>query len=243
MTPTEETLMAYVDGELDANTRAAVDVALARDPALVRRVESARRLRATLSRGFDPALAEAVPERLLAAARGEPTNVRPLPERRGALRAGAWSWPQWGAIAASLVLGLVLGPRLVKHPATITSLDGRLVAGGALAAALDTQLVNAQTGREAASIGLSFRAGTGEFCRTFDLRGAESLTGVACRRGGRWQIDAVMPADGDRRGAVRTAGSALTPALATVVEAMIAGDALDANEEAAARARGWVPAR
>lgn len=231
MTPSDETLMAYVDGELDAAARAAVDAAIARDPGLAERVEAARRLRAALSRSFDPVLAEPVPDRLLRAT------------RRSAPRAGAWSWPQWGAIAASLALGIVLGPRLLQAPAPITSSEGRLVAGGALATALDTQLVATQQGGEATLIGLSFRAGTGEYCRSFDLRGAESLAGLACRRDGRWQIDAVTSAGGAHGGEVHTAGSGLPPALAALVGARIAGDALDANEEAAARARGWAAAQ
>lgn len=238
MTPSDETLMAYVDGELDTTARSEFEAALARDPALAQRVEAARRLRTTLSRAFDPVLAEPVPERLVAAAHGRPApaNVQPLPAPRAArpifpaARAAGWSWPQWGALAASLVLGLLLGPRLLSRPGTITTQDGRLVAAGSLAAALDTQLASTQTGSEPAHIGVSFRSGSGEYCRTFDLRGGEALAGLACRRGGRWQVDAVMTAGGERSGDY-TSASGLPPALAALVGERIAGDALDANEE------------
>lgn len=237
MTLSDETLMAYVDGELDPAARSEVEAAIARDPALAQRIEAARRLRASLSRTYDPVLAEPVPERLVAAAQGR--AARPASR---ATRPAGWSWPQWGALAASLVLGLVLGPRLLSRPAAITTQDGRLVAGGALAAALESQLVSKQTGSEPARIGLSFLTGSGEYCRTFDLRGEEALAGLACRRGESWQVEAVIPAGGERSGDY-TAASGLPPALAALVAERIAGDALDAGEEAEARARAWAMPR
>ena len=46
MTFSEETLIAYADGELDAATRAALEAALASDPQLAQRIERHRALRA-----------------------------------------------------------------------------------------------------------------------------------------------------------------------------------------------------
>jgi anti-sigma factor RsiW len=73
--PSEEDLVAYLDGELDASVRAEVEAwldgdAAARDHASGL-TESARLLRAA----FDPVLHEPIPERLLAAARGETAPV------------------------------------------------------------------------------------------------------------------------------------------------------------------------
>ena len=69
--PSDEVLIAYLDGELDAGARAEVEAWLEQDAAMRERaaglVESAQLLRAA----FDPVLHEPVPERLLAAARGE----------------------------------------------------------------------------------------------------------------------------------------------------------------------------
>ncbi|WP_291194732.1 NepR family anti-sigma factor [Frateuria sp.] len=62
----DDTLQAYVDGELDASTAARVDAALAQDDALARRVRQAREVRAQLRAAFDPVLEEPVPDRLSA---------------------------------------------------------------------------------------------------------------------------------------------------------------------------------
>src|ERR1700727_2538141 len=70
MNLTEELLMAYADGEADAQTRAAIEAAMAHDSAIRERVEAHRRLRATLAGAFGSAMREAAPERLVAAARG-----------------------------------------------------------------------------------------------------------------------------------------------------------------------------
>src|SRR5579859_449852 len=114
----DEILMAYADGELDAATRAAVEAAAAADPQLAQRIAQHRSLRASLRAAFDPVLTEPVPERLLAAARGaggahRTDNVVALAARRQA----RWSWPQWSAVAASLLVGVLLGPWLLRSAA------------------------------------------------------------------------------------------------------------------------------
>src|SRR4051812_1019476 len=67
----EDLLVAYVDGELDERQRGEVETWLAADAALRDRVarlgESASLIRAA----FDETLREPLPERLIAAARGE----------------------------------------------------------------------------------------------------------------------------------------------------------------------------
>jgi anti-sigma factor RsiW len=105
--PSEEDLVAYLDGELDASVRAEVEAwldgdAAARDHASGL-TESARLLRAA----FDPVLHEPIPERLLAAARGE---TAPVVVDFGAARRkrlGGQSWVQWAAAAG--VAGLLIG--------------------------------------------------------------------------------------------------------------------------------------
>ena len=90
----DQTLMAYADDELDAATRAQVEAALARDPALAARVEEHRALRAELNAAFDPVLDEPVPDRLLAAVkppvRGDsaPIDLASVRQRRAAKTAG-----------------------------------------------------------------------------------------------------------------------------------------------------------
>lgn len=227
MTIPDERLMAYVDGELDAEARAEVVAALATDPALAARVAAAVQLRARLSAAFGPTLTEPVTDRLIEAVRPAVT---------------AWSWPHWGALAASLAIGLVLGPLLLSPPSSITMRAGQLVAQGPLAAALDSQLASDQSGSEDSFIGISFRAVTGEYCRTFNLRGGDALAGLACRRDDGWRIEAVVPAEHTGGGSTRTAGSGLPPEIAARVEARITGEPLDAAQETAAMEHGWATA-
>lgn len=103
--PNDETLIAYLDGELDPSIRAEVEAWLEKDAALrdhaAGLTESARRLRAA----FDPVLHEPVPQRLLAAARGETGSVVDIAAARK--KRGGRSWVQWAAAAG--VAGLLIG--------------------------------------------------------------------------------------------------------------------------------------
>lgn len=247
MTFSEETLSAYADGELDAATRAALEAALATDPQLAQRVARHRALRARVRDAFTPVLAEPVPERLLASVRGAAPaqrtgNVVPL-ERRPRAR---WSWPQWGAMAASLIVGVLLGPLLLRPSAPQAPLEtsgGRVLASGALASALSQQLASAQPAGAPVAIGVSFRARSGGYCRTFVLHEAQALAGLACRFGTAWQVVTLAQSEtpGAAGGGYRQAGSALPPAVARTLDELIAGEPLDAAAEAAARERGWTP--
>jgi hypothetical protein len=250
MTFSEDTLMAYADGELDAATRAALEAAAASDPQLAARIARHRALRGRLEAAFAPVLTEPVPERLLASARhtapAQATSnvVRLEPRARP-----RWSWPEWSALAASLVLGALLGPLLLGPPAGNAPVDtrgGRMLASGVLAQALSEQLASAQPPGAPVEIGVSFRGKDGGYCRTFVLRETQSLAGLACRDGPAWQVVTLARSEppGTPGGTYRQAASALPPAVAGTLDELIAGEPLDATGEAAARARGWIsPAR
>jgi hypothetical protein len=247
MTFSEETLSAYADGEVDAATRAALEAALATDPQLAQRVAHHRALRARVRDAFTPVLEEPVPERLLATVRGagpgqRTGNVVPLRRQPRA----RWTWPQWGAMAASLVVGVLLGPLLLRPSAPQAPLEtsgGRVLASGVLSRALSQQLSSARQPGAPVAIGVSFRARSGGYCRTFVLHESQSLAGLACREGPAWQVVALArseaPAAGS--GGYRQAGSALPPAVARTLDELIAGEPLDAAAETAARAAGWNP--
>jgi hypothetical protein len=242
---TDDTVMAYADGELDAATRAALEAVMATDRELAQRVARQQALRARLRAAFDPVLAEPVPQRLLETARSTPApphtdNVIPLKRRPAPPR---WSWPQWSAIAASLVLGALLGPLLLRTPSgtPFVTRDGQVLASGALARALSEQLAGTQSAQAPVRIGVSFRARSGLYCRTFVLHERDALAGLACRDQQAWRLEALArnapaPASGAE---YRPAASALPPALARTVDELIAGEPLDAAAESAARARAW----
>ncbi|HEX3398609.1 MAG TPA: zf-HC2 domain-containing protein, partial [Steroidobacteraceae bacterium] len=71
MTISDEMLMAYADGELDAPTRARIEAAMKEDPEIAKRVAQHRALREAMQGAFAAVLREPVPERLIAAARGQ----------------------------------------------------------------------------------------------------------------------------------------------------------------------------
>jgi negative regulator of sigma E activity len=250
MTFSDEVLMAYADGELDAGTREQVQDAINKDPEIARRVASHQALRDALRSGFDPVLGERVPDRLIAAARSRAperaaapapveSKVVPLFRNRAAVR----PWPKWAALAASFVLGalaLQFGTGLRK-PASIAERNGQLLASGALEQALSNQLAGSQTGAAPVQIGVSFLSRTGHYCRSFQLREATSMGGLACNEGGNWKLEVLArgeagPANNPE---YRLAGSTLPPAVIQAVNDNIVGDPLDAKSETSARDHQW----
>ena len=247
MTFSEETLMAYADNELDAQTRSAVEAAMASDPEVARRVAKHKALRGKLRVAFDNVLEEPTPQRLVDAARGVPSvrregNVIPLRRKSQSRKA----WPQWAAIAASLAVGVLIGRAWLQHagPAgvPVTSRDGQLIANGVLARALSDQLAS-QTEPTPVSIGLSFKSHSGDYCRTFTLHEPTALAGLACREHDDWhvQVLAEAAAQAERSGTMRQAASPTPKMVLQAVEDNISGDLLDAHGEAAARDKNWSP--
>jgi hypothetical protein len=244
MTFSDETLMAYADDELDAQTRAAVEAAMAADPEIARRVAQHKDLRGKLRLAFDKVLDEPVPDRLVATARSLPAvrregNVIPLRRKS----APAWSWPQWGSIAASLVIGVIVGQLVMRSSGVgpVTARNGQLLASGALAHALSGQLAGDQPQAALVQIGVSFRAKSGGFCRTFVLHDASALAGMACRDKDAWRVQVLAQSEkqaGSTDG-YRQASSAMPKSVLQAVDDQIEGEPLDAQGEAAARSKDW----
>ena len=251
MTISDETLMAYADGELDAATRASVEAAMLEDPEMAKRVARHRALREAMQGAFSGVLKEPVPERLIAAARGQNTAPKGavVDLAREAARRKTFPGPQrWqpAALAASLVLGLGLG-FLAWHGSGALiqpTSGGGLVAKAALAEALSTQLSDDRSPARIAMAGLSFRSKSGDYCRTFSLTGADASSGLACREGNDWKIKALAasPSAATNSANFRTAASEDSPAIRAAVEASIEGEPLDHAGEIAARQAGWAKA-
>ncbi|UZW53657.1 anti-sigma factor [Sphingobium sp. JS3065] len=224
----EAMLIAWVDGELDEVTRRRVDRAVAEDSALAERLNMHIRLRQRLSGHYAPVEAEPVPagmQALLAESAKVAPMVRPAPRWR--------SWGAGGAIAASLLLGLGIGHWSGGPGGPIAVENGVMVAQGALATALDTQLASAQEGLPV-RIGLSFQRRGGGWCRSFE---GQAVSGVACREGEGWQVQQLVPGTG-RETDYRQASSGDARIMATV-DALMDGVPLDAAQEKAAKEQGW----
>jgi hypothetical protein len=230
MTYSDDTLMAYADGELDPAERAAIEQAMRTDPAIAAAVERHRALRADVAAAFAGILDEPVPARLQ-----PPAPVVSLAVERDKRR--RWSWPEWGALAATLVVGVLAGRMIPGGGPAIAGNGNQVVAQGELAAALDRQVGGKAEG--AVKVGVSFAARDGAYCRGFVMGAA---AGLACREGGQWKIPVLAEAEKEAAGGYRQAGSALPPAVLDAIDARIADKPLDAAGEEAARARGWQPA-
>lgn len=239
---TDESLMAFVDAELDATQRADVTRALASDPALQARVAALQAQRQRVAAAFAAVLDEPMPDRLVGllanAPSAPPATVMNLAEARSAraqprLMPG---WAQWGGMAASVVLGVLLGMQFAGRDgdAPLDVREGRLVAGGPIEHALSTQL--ASTSGSKVAVQLSFVDRAGAYCRTFSTA---AVAGLACRRGGEWAVQNLAAAEGTAEGAMRQASTSLPRAVLDAVDQRIAGDALDAERERQARDQGW----
>lgn len=232
MTFDSTTIAAYVDGELDDIAARRVARAAEADPVLAAEIARYRALKLELTSHFAPVLDEPVPEKLLALLTAEPKVDTSLAARREKKRA-RFEPVHWGALAASLALGLTIGLRPWTVPADVAEVDGTLVAAGTLAETLDTRLAANQAADATVRIGLSFRDRDGRFCRSFE---SASLDGIGCREGDRWKLERTM--GGTARGTYRQASAGRL--MADAAE-MMAGEPLDAAGERAARAAQWKP--
>lgn len=239
----EAMLFAYVDGELDAAQRARVEAAVAGDPRLAAMLARQKQLKSRLRMEFDPVLDEPVPGRLLRAAQAPASatvvDLHAARESRAPRAAPRWALREWGAVAATLALGLLVGlnlPRGTGDASLVAGADG-MVAGGALATALSERPAGAIPGA-GARIGFSIRADNGEMCRSFALE--SGAAGLACRRAGRWAIDVLAAGDsGAEEGTFRQAGSELPAALRVAIEQRITGEPLSEDQELEQIGRQW----
>ncbi|UDF05015.1 anti-sigma factor [Asticcacaulis sp. AND118] len=230
----DETLIAYVDGELDEAARAAFEVRAAADPALAARIDAHWGLKARLGAAFGPIVDEAVPENLRALLPPAPTaeardNVRAFTPRPAPKTAPAKSLHlQIAALAACFVAGIGLTLFFPAREGDFRTEDGAIVAQGELARSLSHQLAS-DTGKT--TIGLTFADQSGAICRTFTTGGNE---GLACRQNGNWRIEALTGKGA--QGEFRQAGSSL---ILQAVDARLSGDVFDAEAERKARDSGW----
>jgi hypothetical protein len=257
VTISDEILMAYADGELDAAAREAVESAMREDPQIAASVARHRALRLQVQAAYAAELSEEVPPRLLTAAKGAREKGALDTEGRvvslqDAVRASPGSgvarrrrWRTMGSLAAGVVAGVAAGFLIWGRAGSpfVRDAGGELLARGQLAQALTSQLVAEQSSRSGVLIGLSFLARSGDYCRTFALSAAVPQSGLACRHGEGWQVQALIRGSGATGGSseYRTAGSSMPAAILSLVQGQIAGEPLDPAGERAARQRGWSP--
>lgn len=231
MTYDRLTIAAYVDGELNLVAAKRIENALSSDPELAKAIEQERILRASLARHFDPVLDERVPDQLAALLS---SNVESLNDHQSA-RTARWLRPspvRWAAMAASLMVGVMIGSAALNRDAGyVRDQGGQIVASGELANALNTQLASTQGSNPVIRIGTSFAAKDGGYCRTFE---SAAIDGIACTDGNEWKLRQTLSGDAAPEYRQASAG-----ALADAAAAMMSDEPLDAAGEAAAVKSGW----
>lgn len=196
------TLMRYADGELDAETSAAIERAMPEDEALVARIAAFDESRRQAKAAFAPLLDEPVPEALTASVRAlidkQNVNAAPVadakiidfPNRAQQPPARRWVLPLAASLAAAL-LGSFAGYRLAGSPA-----EDSLSLAGVLGPQLDATLLSIASGEQVALDNgalraiATFRDAGGSLCREFELdrAGGGTIVSVACRQDGAWRL-------------------------------------------------------
>ena len=248
MSFSDETLMAYADGELDEHTRRVVEQAMRHDPAIAERIRKHKALRQNVFDAFARTLDEVVPQRLHAAARSGKVvhldSVRQVrtPPPLPMVEKPKWSWPEWGALAATLVVGVLagvagsLGVGRDEQLAVFDNRAGALTAKGTLAKALSQQLAGSGARDQDIKVGISFLSKEGSYCRSFML---PTTAGLACRSGSSWEIPVLTNGPMGANTEYRQASSALPAAVLDAIDARIEGKPLDAAAERIAHRQGW----
>lgn len=242
----DEILMAYADGELDAETARSVEAAAATDPEIAQRIALFSRTgdllgaagRARPLETLPDSLVERVRQTLDDARSGGDAKVLPFPARTA-------SQPQedflrYGLAASiALAVGLAAGYLLPR--------GGGEAPGGALVAALEAPAVTQALAalpsgqRQVVSGGeieiiATFTNTDAELCREFEYghSGATGLVSVACLSGDQWQTRfAVVGSVTDSTGYVPASS---LDALDAYLTAIGADAPMSADEEAAALA-------
>jgi len=224
----DEMLMAFADGELDAATAEDVARAVESDADLARRLESFEHTRIDAKRAFADVIEAPVPKRLIVAASARRQRAV-IPSR----------WLTWGFGGLSAALAAALGVVLLTPPAARGPASP--FAGSDVAAALDT----AASGDTVALARGDTLEVTGTYtvpgatCRVFRLAGeaaASHWLAAACRHDGAWQVEIAVAEAGD--GFVPASDGAVA-SLDAYLDSLGAGASLGAAEEAELIDRRW----
>ncbi|HZT86795.1 MAG TPA: hypothetical protein VFA12_02430 [Stellaceae bacterium] len=106
----DDTLIAYLDGELDADERRLVEEWLQSDPAAQERMAGLAATASLVRSAYDDVLNEPVPERLIAAARGATAGGAEIVPFKAKAKPGIGVARRWlGLPAAAALAGLLVG--------------------------------------------------------------------------------------------------------------------------------------
>ncbi|MEO3387316.1 hypothetical protein [Mesorhizobium sp. CAU 1741] len=227
----DEMLMAYVDGELDAANATAIERILADDTTLAARAETFRASRRLAREAFGSARDEQVPEFLLKSLLGQsgPATVVPFARPR--------RWLAALPLAASIAVAFGVGFYVAGGSGGGDAVDplGRMAIARALGGTISGESSEVALGNERALLETlgTYRV-EGGVCRSFDLDGAAtSLAGVGCDRGGGWTLDVIVARGSGGDGGYVPASEAALGSIDAYLDALEASAPLTPDEERA----------
>jgi anti-sigma factor RsiW len=233
MIVTDEMLIAYLGGKLSAPDRAAVEAAVASDPAVAERLRRHREVGAMIQNAItsggrkartaagDKSVAPVVSLADARRTREPPPPPKPQVKAQAARKPLD---PRVGLIGLGLVAGVLIG--LFAPRPTNDLLDGTLQARGVLAATLEQGLTADQKAGAAVRLLGTYRSDEGVWCRAFT--GESRISGIACRTGDGWRL--MMTEFG---------APARSPVKAAAVASLGLGAPVDAAAERKARSAAW----
>ncbi len=233
---TDETLMAFADGELGPAEAAAVAASADVDPALAARIERFRQSRARIAvLRHDATVPDALVDRIRAldaAAASASATAAQVVAFTPRPRAPLWQLPLAACVA--LLAGLAIGAFMPRTDDSTGTGPAILAMSG-----LDAALPALPSGESATLAGgarltaiSSFETETGDLCREIEIAAPEGATtaAIACRAPSGWETRLALAADG---GADGYAPAASLDTLDAWLAANGAGAPLSPGEEAA----------
>jgi hypothetical protein len=261
MTLDDDTLIAYLDGQLPESDYAPLEQALKNDVALRTRLQALAESSELARRAFDPVLLEPVPPALIAAIwRAPDPRARATARRAGSAQpTGLLAWlgltsgPRaWPALASVVVLGqgMVIGWQLLTPAGDVrwALREGAPVSDEALALALEVSPSGRvlRTAGGAVEIVASFEQVGGGHCREFNRNspdGSLDELGIACRNAqGDWQIELLVAEDRpsqDGQSGYQTASNKQHEQADAFLRDRVQGLPLNEAQEQALIERGW----
>ena len=185
----DEDVVAFIDGQMDAQAKSAFAKQAKVEPALAQCVTAHQWMARQIVAAYGQPPTNALSKAQIAQLGLERDNIFKLKARMSSLPAasipGTWTRLAAGitAIAASLAIGFV-GARTSYTPDTdiLTQRDSQVFATGKLAHALSSK-ASGEKGQ--IEISMTFRTVDG-VCRSFEVK--PRLSGIGCQDGGHWSI-------------------------------------------------------
>jgi anti-sigma factor RsiW len=240
----EERIAAFLDGQMNDAETAAFEAEMNADPELAEVVVRMADNDDLLRSAFDAPIQQGVDDALIARmglAEPESAQVIDIASARQAKVIAAnddspgwqrWRWPAMGAVAAAVVAAVMLqtGPS--------TSEDAQFAQ--AMESLPSGQIAKLAAGETVQPL-LTFKAGDGRYCRDFSRSGAQPVSGIACRGGNGWSVEAKAKGATTlgNSGQIETAAGADESALTDAYARLDASDPLDGEAEKALIAKGW----